>query len=602
MNIDIKQRALFLNRIHLFNGLREDELEGISIKLEEIHLPANAIIFSRGDKPNGFYLIYKGKVKVARPSAEGEDVLAILSKEDYFGEESLIENRNRSATLTTEEDSILLFMSRQLFDELILKYEKLRPNLVVAINSHKLARANRFKWLGKNEVIYFMARRHVIRLYQALIPPILFSLIPAFLLIWGGITGAVTPVAVAGILLIGILGWVIWLVIDWSNDYYIVTNQRVIWLEKVLFLYDSRQEAPLGTLLSVGVETDFLGRQLNYGNVNVRTFVGNIKFEYVSFPEQAADMVREYWERTKSKGTQAQKDAMKNAIRAKIGMPVIKEPEEPLAPVFDMGNKDPQEKGLFWTALSNRFKLRQEDGGTIIYHKHWIVLLQQTGKALLLLLFILTLFFIQLYRLYLDPNNASFEIIDNSFRPDTILVLLTLFMAIALGWAGWEYWDWSNDIFMVTPEEIMDLDRTPLGKEERRTAQIENILSTEYQRIGILGILFNYGTVFITVGGAKLSFQDVLDPAGVMSDINRRRMVRIAKKAEESANVDRERMATWVAAYHLNRDEFASASTGQTGNTSGTFRVADNEIDGQIEDMIDDLPEDEGSSGISGEG
>src|SRR5690606_31782248 len=206
--------------------------------------------------------------------------------------------------------------------------------------------------------------RHVIRLYQTLIAPVFALLIPAFLLIWGGITGATTPLAVGGIILCGILIWAIWLIIDWSNDYYIVTNQRVIWLEKVLFLYDSRQEAPLGTLLSVGIETDFLGRQLNYGHVNVRTFVGNIKFEYVNHPEQAADMVREYWERTKTKGTQSQKDAMKNAIRAKIGLPVIKDEEEPLAPVFDTGNKVPQEHSLFWTAFSNRFKLRLEDGET----------------------------------------------------------------------------------------------------------------------------------------------------------------------------------------------------------------------------------------------
>lgn len=599
--IEIKDRVVLLNHIHLFNGLKESDLEDIARRLEERTVSANEIIFQRDSKPDGFYLIYKGRVKVTRPGEDGkEEILAHLSKEDYFGEEALIENRNRSATLIAEEDSTLLFMSRPLFDELIVKYEKLKPNLLVAINSHKLARAARFKWLGKREVIYFMARRHIIRLYQTLITPILFLLIPIFLFIWGALASAITPVAIAGILVVGIALWIIWLVIDWSNDYYIVTNQRVIWLEKVLFLYDSRQEAPLGTLLSVGVETDFLGRQLNYGNVVVRTFVGNIKFEYVSYPEQAADMVREYWERTKIKSTQAQKDAMKNDIRAKLGLPVIKEPEEPLAPVFDIGNKDPQEKNLFWLAFSNRFKLRQEDGDTIIYHKHWVVLLQQTGKALLAFFFFLTLFGIQLYRLSIDPANALIEIPEGGgFRPDSWSVILILFMAIALGWAGWEYWDWSNDIFMVTPEEIIDLDKTPLGKEERRTAQIESILSTEYKRIGLLGILFNYGTVYITVGGAKLSFQDVLDPAGVMADINRRRMVRLAKKSEEASRSDRERMATWIASYHLNRDEFASAPTGQVGNTSGNKAIAQTDFPG--EDIVDDFIDDGGGDNF-GEG
>jgi CRP-like cAMP-binding protein len=587
--IDIQQRVVFLNRIHIFSGIREDELAGIAVNLQEMSLPANTTIFKRSDKPDGFYLIYKGKTKVSRPNEKGEEeTLAILTAGDYFGEEALFENRNRSATLTTEEDSLLFFLSKPQFDELIQKYEKLSPNFIVAISSHKLARANRFKWLGANEVIYFMARRHIIRLYQKLVYPVLLLLFPILLFIWGFISGAISPMAVAGIVLLGIIGWIIWLVIDWGNDYYIVTNQRVILLEKVIGVYDSRQEAPLATILSVGVETDFLGRQFNFGSVNVRTFVGNIKFEYVSYAEQAADMVREYWERTKSKSTQAQKDAMKNAIRAKIGMPVIKTPEEPLAPIFETGNKEAQRK-LVWTAFSNMFKLRQEDGSTIIYHKHWFVLIQQAWKPLLAFIFLLVLLTIQLIRLAQDPLNAILERVETGgFRTDTIIVTILFFMFLDLLWAGYEYWDWSNDIFMVTSDEIMDLDRKPLGTEERRTAQIENILSTEYKRVGLMGNLFNFGTVFITVGGTKLSFQDVLDPAGVMSDINRRRMVRMAKKSEEAANIDRERMATWVAAYHQNRDEFNASTSPILGSPTGAFRLSDNDIDGQIDDLADD--------------
>jgi len=604
--IDIQQRVVFLNRIHIFSGIREDELAGIAVNLEELILPAGAKIFNRGEKPDGFYLIYKGKTRVSRPNAQGEEeTLAILSAGDYFGEEALFEKRDRSATLTVVEDCLLFFLSRALFEELIEKYEKLRPNFIVAISSHKLARANRFKWLGENEVIYFMARRHIFRLYQKLIIPILLFLAPLVLFGFGFITDAVTPAAIAVIIVIVLTVWIIWLILDWGNDYYIVTNQRVILLEKVIGIYDSRQEAPLQTILSVGMETDFLGRQFNFGTVNVRTFVGNIRFEYVNYPEQAADMVREYWERTKSKSTQAQKDAMKNAIRAKIGMPVIKTPEEPLPPVFETGNKEPQGSSVFWTAFSNMFKLRQEDGATIIYHKHWIVLIQQALRPLALFIFLLVLLIIQLIRLAQDPNNAIFESIGESifsFRTDTAIVVILFCMFLDFLWLGYEYWDWSNDIFMVTADEIMDLDRKPLGTEERRTAQIESILSTEYKRVGLMGNIFNFGTVFITVGGTKLSFQDVLDPAGVMSDINRRRMVRLAKKSEEAANIDRERMATWVAAYHLNRDEFNTASTPPTaGGSTGGFRLADNEIDGQIEDMLDDL-EESGSDNYAGEG
>jgi hypothetical protein len=68
--------------------------------------------------------------------------------------------------------------------------------------------------------------------------------------------------------------------------------------------------------------------------------------------------------------------------------------------------------------------------------------------------------------------------------------------------------------------------------------------------------MFNYGTVHISVGGTQLTFDNVLDPAGVQSDINRRRMIRIAKKNEDAGSADRDRFATWLAAYHQNLAEF----------------------------------------------
>jgi hypothetical protein len=143
---------------------------------------------------------------------------------------------------------------------------------------------------------------------------------------------------------------------------------------------------------------------------------------------------------------------------------------------------------------------------------------------------------------------------------------------------------------MVTPDEILDLDKTPLGTEERRSAQIESILSTEYKRIGLIGYLFNYGTVYIVVGGTKLEFQDVLDPAGVQADINRRRMARIAKKNEDTANVERERMAVWLAAYHQNINEFEMPlSVPQNDDLSNTG-------------IPDDMMDNDQSSGGLGDG
>jgi hypothetical protein len=153
-------------------------------------------------------------------------------------------------------------------------------------------------------------------------------------------------------------------------------------------------------------------------------------------------------------------------------------------------------------------------------------------------------------------------------------------------WIIWVYVDWKNDIFMLTAEEIMDFDRKPFGREEKRTAQIENILSTSYKRRGFLGYFFNYGTVEITVGGSRFDFQDVADPASVQSDINRRRMVRIAQKNENAGKDDRERFATWIAAYHENIEDF-DALEKRTVESSTSQQAANHNPDDMHIDVDD---------------
>ncbi|MBI5351915.1 MAG: cyclic nucleotide-binding domain-containing protein [Chloroflexi bacterium] len=555
--IETKERIAFLRKIHLFGGLSEDQLASISSELEEHALPENQVVFERGSKPDGFYLVYKGRVKVTRPRDNGTDFLAWLIPGDYFGEEALFENRNRSATITTAEDSILFLLSRADFDKLLKQNDKLKPKFLVAIKSRKLARALRFKWLGPKEVVYFLARRHRIRLYQTLVAPLLLLFAPILILMWTWASGSTVAYLIGGMGLVADILWAIWRAVDWSNDYYIVTNQRVVWVERVIGIYDSRQEVPLSTILAVNVETDAIGRALDYGNVAVRTFVGSIRFEYVDHPNQAADMIREYWDRTKGAGTQAQKVAMTNALLVKLGRPAKPIPQADELPPVAMVDKNVQKKSVLRIVLANMFKLRVEDGGTVTYRKHWYVLLQQLGRPLMFLFGVFILIGFRLRYLYLTPNNTVFKpLAAGGFKLDTSIVLLLFLMLPILGWMLWEFVDWDNDIFKVTPEEIVDMDRTPFGTEERRSAQIENILSTEYERIGVMGYLLNYGTVHITVGGTKLAFEDVLDPAGVQADINRRRMARIARKGEDAANVERERMATWLAAYHENLSEF----------------------------------------------
>jgi hypothetical protein len=347
--------------------------------------------------------------------------------------------------------------------------------------------------------------------------------------------------------------WVIWLAIDWSNDYYIVTNRRVVWLERVIGVYDSRQESPLTTILAVAVETDILGRALDYGDVIIRTFVGRIVFNNVSHPEQAQRMIEEYWNRTKEQAMGMEKEAMKEAIRRKLGLKAAPPPKEAPLKKADF----PRERGFLRILRllgASRLRLRYEQGDTVIYRKHWFVLFRQAWIPILGTLGVTGLFLYRLFQLALVPE--AFISLQGGLTVDAWAGVLFIAFFPFMAWLIYEIADWSNDIYQVTNEQIIDLDKKPFGTESRNAAQLESILAIEYERIGILGEIFNYGTVYITVGGTKLAFEDVIDPASVQSDVNRRREALAARKRESQAAQERERMAEWLVAYHQNAESF----------------------------------------------
>ena len=553
MAIDLPAKIAFLKKIHLFHGLEEDEYAAIAEELDEVSYPTGSVIFKQETKADSFYLIYAGSVRIVRRQNKREIQLARLIREDYFGEMALVEKRRRSATVTALADTVLLVLSRQDFEKLYKQKPDLKLNLAVAIRSRQLARSLLFKWLRPDEVVYFLARKHPVILYENLGLPVLALLVPFGLFYgWFAIAHLFIVGFAAWVSLIATIGWMIWLVVDWGNDYYIVTNQRVVWLEKVVGIYDSRQESPLSTVLSVGIEANPLGRALDYGDVIVRTFVGKIPFSHVNHPHQAARMIEEYWQRTREAAVGLEKEAMKDAIRKRLGIPIPPRPKTDNVPA-----PPPPPKGSKLLRLlgANTLKLRYETGDIVTYRKHWVVLIMEAWMPVLGMLAVIVLFFQRLYQLLRSPDEA-FISFNGGLSVDGWAGALLILLFVLFLWFVYRVMDWSNDQFQVTPEQIIDLDKKPFGTETRNAAQLENILGTEYRRIGILGNIFNYGTVYITVGGTKLAFEDVMDPAAVQSDINRRRAARADKKKQAEVTAERERMAEWLATYHRSAQEF----------------------------------------------
>ena len=558
MTIETPERVAFLNRIHLFNGLSEELFQAVAEVLTEETFPTGKVIVKQGMEGDSLYLILSGKVSVTQSGKQQPS--AILVNGDYFGDESMVvKHHHWTATVTTTEETTALVLTREQFGNLVKQASSLRTNFSVMVNSHRLERRLHFPWLQENEVIYFLARKHPILLVRGLTGPVLLEVagIVGMLAVWYYSLWFPALAALWYVSLFASLGavaWGVWNSIDWGNDYYIVTDRRVIWVEKVVGLYDSRQEAPLSAVQRIHVDMDLSGQLFDYGNLVIQTIVGSmLTLRNMDHPNQAAALIDQHWKRSKQTSRKMEESEIQTALHARLvdGQTrptevkgVVAEPNE---------KKNPYENQQ---SIANLFRLRFEHLATVTYRKHIFVLFEQTLIPSIALFILLGILVFEAF-----TPAATFA---SLFKTDPALlyILWAVLFITAILWWIYEYVDWSNDIFQVTPDQIMDIDKTPLGQVTSDIASLENILSIEYQRIGILELLFNYGTVFITIGGGKeMHFENVYNPSAVQEDIERRRLEKVTKKEQETIKAERERVADWFAAYYHNEQHFRTEGT-----------------------------------------
>jgi hypothetical protein len=117
-------------------------------------------------------------------------------------------------------------------------------------------------------------------------------------------------------------------------------------------------------------------------------------------------------------------------------------------------------------------------------------------------------------------------------------------------WWLYRYIDWANDIYQISSQQILDIYKKPLGREERKVAPLENILGTEVDRKGLLGILLNYGDVIANVGTSQFTFEGVLDPVQVQQDIVHAQETLLHARAERERARRQNEMVELIDIYH----------------------------------------------------
>ncbi len=109
--IDPRHREL-LSKIALFESLTSEDLDTLTLQLEEVIFEEGDVIFRQGDEGSSLFIIEEGAVEIGYGEGKGRVVLATLFNGQYFGELSLFDGSPRSATATALKHSELIRLDR----------------------------------------------------------------------------------------------------------------------------------------------------------------------------------------------------------------------------------------------------------------------------------------------------------------------------------------------------------------------------------------------------------------------------------------------------------------------------------------------------------
>jgi len=118
----------------LLEGIEESGLSKIAMITKQVSVKKGDQLFKEKDETKGLWLVHAGKIEISRITADGwRQTLVVLPAGHFFGELSILENRKHVASATALEDSEVLLIPKEDFEELVQKDCDLALNIVIKL-------------------------------------------------------------------------------------------------------------------------------------------------------------------------------------------------------------------------------------------------------------------------------------------------------------------------------------------------------------------------------------------------------------------------------------------------------------------------------------
>ncbi len=114
MAVSSPELKAFLVSTPFFGGLSDASLDLLVSMLVERRFDVGASVVSEGEPGRSMYIVHAGELAVSKLGNSGRVIrMAGLGPGDFFGEMTLIEMQNRSATVVAESPTLLYELTAQ---------------------------------------------------------------------------------------------------------------------------------------------------------------------------------------------------------------------------------------------------------------------------------------------------------------------------------------------------------------------------------------------------------------------------------------------------------------------------------------------------------
>lgn len=577
-------------------------------------IPAEQNITTQGSVGHSFIIMVRGKALVSALDERGRPrPRNMLLSGDYYGETSLLEGKARDATVRAvlgpnqggaggrPGTEVITLDRRDLQYAFLERPDLWNPEIPlfrrsIITKEEKLL----YPWQAEGETVIWHDRGHW--LWAAW--PILLLTIATLLImtvihfVSSSLSWELVEDLLIGALVIFPIGFII--VLNYLDDYYAVTNRRVTRRDRQIFIYEARVESPIEAIQDITTKIGFWAAVFDFGDVTVRTAdkSSSILFAHVPQPDRVQKLISD----VRAEALTAQRGLRSETLRRGLmtgldlslmipervralggdavfsrtprwidrflawlrgaqsgGVQLPSRKSGPPGWLLDLGKKLPPrwQKALKLEAAPAPKPLSAET--THVWRKHWLNLLRRAGPPALTMSLMLAI-------LVLGLRNLSWLQMSFGLRPLAFFGVSGVLLPVVGFWLWWEWADYHNDVYVVTEEKLIDIQKRPLAlSAEQREGNLDRVQTVDTKQKTLWANLFNYGDVVIRTAAADegYDFLMVPNPRLVQAIIFQRVGAVRRKQEEQQAAKQQQALVEGIQVYHQLR-EAQSAAEAQT--------------------------------------